>query len=547
MYCKSILLFFRFEKERISMNDILVAAREEDDLHKHIYVEGDPGSGKSTLCDKLAYDWSRKKQDVHLLTSFTLCIIFKVSLLQEDETISDIVEHQLNIIGLECIDQILQQNQESTLYVIDGYDELRVNNVHLEQLIRGDLYERATVILTARPGSIDDLAPCFHIGFKLDGFNSREISEFLTKYGDTKTRAAFDNVNVANRSLRPLLSNPLYLWFFCILGGESFKGEQFLTRTKFFTELVNGVLRKAEKRLKKSWEDCKVALETLAENAYQCMKEDKLMFVTDLDELAMKLGFVVKHHLLQGVSQVSLRYMFVHKSILEFLTAHFIVNQTNLDICQLLQAVPEVIDIKRKKTSMLLYFTCGLLGGLKSRVTNKRNGFLRMFSCGMPGFRIQCHELLVDVFKTCIQQTTPGTENHFVNHLGLECLSESGLFKGVKQLRKEWIPNKITLHFSDCSEYCCHGLQLIIDSPTKSGCDMNETSVQIGDKTYKYKNISKALEQFTNRNILIVQNDKDLQEMLGINVSMKRHCIQELSIHGYVVVILCSFFISDNM
>ena len=72
-----------FRKPIVSMNKILRTKSVTGSHSRSIFISGAAGSGKSTLCEKLVYDWSRDINDVTNITSYELVFLIKVANLQK--------------------------------------------------------------------------------------------------------------------------------------------------------------------------------------------------------------------------------------------------------------------------------------------------------------------------------------------------------------------------------------------------------------------------------------------------------------------------------
>ena len=136
----------------------------------------------------------------------------------------------------------------------------------------------------------------------------------------------------------------------------------------------------------------------LEEVAYKCLCDDKLHFDKLLSTLSANLGLVK-----QSQSQLNLKlhttYTFTHKSLAEYLTARYIVKQTDGDVKTLLSKIPEVQNPDRRQASLILSFVCGFL----SR-----------------------EDQLVSLFKTFIPEVTAEERDSHAKHLGSTVTRDEG-------------------------------------------------------------------------------------------------------------------------
>ncbi|XP_043074268.1 NACHT, LRR and PYD domains-containing protein 1 homolog isoform X2 [Puntigrus tetrazona] len=116
--------------ENISLNDLLITCT------KTVILRGDSGSGKSFIAQKIMFDWASE----HLFDSHFYLVFY----LRCEELVC--ISEEINLIELlSCgcsltsdeISRILQQSPENVLFIIDGFEELRLTQ---------DIYDMSTNI-----------------------------------------------------------------------------------------------------------------------------------------------------------------------------------------------------------------------------------------------------------------------------------------------------------------------------------------------------------------------------------------------------------------
>ena len=391
---------------------------------RNILIQSVAGGGKSTLCNRLAYLWANNSAEIQRLDNFYLVFLIKVNLIQRaDKSIYDYINREL----LPDVDNICDNVKDlKMLFIVDGYDELSGNKTVVEDLLAKHVCPQSTVILTTRYGQTPALK-YFSNGFGITSLSSDDVQTFLSKL-TRSTDTTLTQINLDTHPLGEVLSTPLFLWFYYLLGEEVFKGVDVSSCTSLFTHILDGILHKASNRLNKTEEECRNAVEMLEELAYKCLCDDKLNFDKPLCDLSAKLGLVK-----QSQSHLNLKlhttYTFTHKSLAEYLAARYIVNQSCGDLIALLSDIPEVQDPQRRQTSLILYFVCGLLTG---------------------------EDQLVSLCKTFLPVVA--SEDSHKQHLSLQCAAEVQMTKSMAHVMKDRVCKDVKCDWK-CNQYCALGIK----------------------------------------------------------------------------------------
>ena len=323
---------------------------------RNILIQGVTGAGKSTLCHTFAYLWATDCARIQKLGSFDLVILVKANLLtSSDKSIYDYMHREL----LPDIDNICDAiNDLKLLIIVDGYDEIIGNNKIVVDLLAKHVCPRSTVILTTREGQTPS-TKFFSHGFCIASFTSSDVQSFLSKL-PRSTEATPTQLDLDSHHLGAVLSTPLFLWFYYLLGDEVFDDVDVSSRTSLFTRIVDGISCVACDRLQKTKAECKEALNILEEQAYICLCSNKFYFKENMGKLSASLGLVKKSESLLRMKQRN-TYMFSHKSLAEYLTARYLAKQTGNRFNLLLSKIPEIPDANRRQSSLIGYFLCGFL------------------------------------------------------------------------------------------------------------------------------------------------------------------------------------------
>ena len=422
---------------------------------RNILIQSVAGGGKSTLCNRLAYLWANNSAEIQRLDNFDVVFLIKVNLIEmADKSIYDYLHREL----LSDVDDIIDIIKDlRTLYIIDGYDELSGNRNVIEDVLAKHISPQSTVIVTTRYGQTPALK-YFSNGFGIVGLSSDDVQTFLSKL-PRSTDSTLIRVDLDVHPLGSILSTPLFLWFYYLLGEEVFKGVDVSSRTSLFSHIVDGILHKASARLNKTEAECRKSVELLESLAYRCLCEDKLHFDKPLSDLSANLGLVK-----QSMSHLRLKshttYTFTHKSLAEYLAARYISKTCDRDIVVLLSKVPEVQDPQRRQASLIIYFVCGLITN-----TAQLSSVFKLFVPEVPSSCSHNEHFPLLCFAEVESQTvTAAVENRvhqkvvldgtMCSHycvLGLQRLTSSFKFYSLKLLELAYKGNKVTNMLGDCS------------------------------------------------------------------------------------------------
>ena len=396
--------------ETVTMKDIFKPHKECADP-RTVLIEGKPGIGKTTFCNKLAYDWATKKQGEEnpsgsLFPNFQLVLLLKCReiesyLCREGQLLPRSKKEQLEEIFKSVLwnaidDQLLPQdvtkedkeeffkfirhNQPDILLVLDGLDELPTNMLPaFKEVIQGRILQRCHIVVTARQEVGMEVRECCDRLLEIEGFTKDDAREFIVKYFKEDAHLAEKLLIKLNldENLRQLTESPLNTVLLCLLC-EDFDGIFPESGTQLYLEIVECVLRRYRKKKglpipKAKGEDLtkvyKTQLKQLGSIALKGLLQNNMSFdESEFENCAVELpefGFLSVEC---GRSKVrpSLNYCFLHKTFQEFFAAFYLCCQVlNNEVC------PENIITDTRyfhEHEQVLLFTCGLLASQPEKV-----------------------------------------------------------------------------------------------------------------------------------------------------------------------------------
>ena len=162
------------DKERVGYKD----AFSQYECRALVLVEGRPGSGKTTLANRIAKDWAEGK----VLKNTDR--VFLISL-RNDHSKSDLFKMFYHSQSEEFMLNVEQSNGEKTCFILDGYDEFssRDNDSSIiYQLINKTYLPRAMIIITSRPTATVKLRHKATTTIESLGFTKYHFDLYINSY-----------------------------------------------------------------------------------------------------------------------------------------------------------------------------------------------------------------------------------------------------------------------------------------------------------------------------------------------------------------------------
>ena len=305
-----------------------------------VLIEGEPGMGKTTYCQKLVFDWANKpccewdesfpRIDVLLLLR---CRGIKSTLWDaiEDQILPD----ELKSEEKEMFFQFLKENPSKVLLVLDGLDEADPQNLEMFlKLIQRKQLSGCYVVLTSRHEVGRKVRPYTDTLLEIVGFTETDAECYIRKYFHRAEHLAEELILIIkfDFDLGKLTQNPLNTLLLCVIF-EDLEGMLPTNQTQLYVEIVLFILRRYESknglsnRGKDLLEVYKKELMILGETALDSLCKQELYFDDyggDIKEsLLIKFGFLT---IQSGGSKRAPcdRYGFFHKSFQEFFSGYFL-------------------------------------------------------------------------------------------------------------------------------------------------------------------------------------------------------------------------------
>ena len=347
---------------------------EECSQPRKVLIEGQPGMGKTTYCNKVAYDWARNCKSGDSFPDVQVLLLLKCRDINSDlwEAIDDqLLPKDIKKEEREKFFSFVRDHQSKVLLVLDGLDELPTHKLPVyKEIIQGRILPKCHLVVTARHEAGIEVRECCDTLLEVEGFTENDAEDFIWRYFKTEEHLAkklLDKLR-SDASLKELTANPLNTALLCLLC-EDFQGDLPKGRSFLFLEIVECVLRRyrRKKNLPKTDQNLievyHAELKDLGCIALIGLLNGEMYFEHSAfrnctSDLISELGFLSVQ---PGRSKrrPSRCYGFLHKSFQEFFVAFYL-------SCQLLdeEISPDslVYDTRYfKEFQQVLMFTCGVL------------------------------------------------------------------------------------------------------------------------------------------------------------------------------------------
>ena len=335
-------------KTNITIEHVACKVREriredvvQESFPKVVLVGGAPGVGKSTFAWELCRRWTSGE----LLGDYSLVVLVRLRdrYAREAKTLVDLFPFHKKTVSESLVDEMLEINGRSILFVLEGFDELpesmRTESIYLH-LVKGDLLPAATVLVTSRPWALSD----FHWRYRnrisqwieIEGFTKHQIDEYLVSYsnGDHKF---LDNLR-RYVSLNPPIHAAMYIHLNTVIVREVYKDGQKSncvipsTMTELYTAFSLTLLIRyridqgqvQEVRLQKFDDLPQAIYDKFLEICKIAYQNDQQLIFSHLTDDFETLGFMQSLPELHTIYGISYSRNFLHLTLQEFLAAYFL-------------------------------------------------------------------------------------------------------------------------------------------------------------------------------------------------------------------------------
>ena len=324
--------------EKIDIQDVL--KHNHDNSPIKVVVDGPPGVGKTTLCQKLCNMWAKNE-----LEKCSFDIVFLISLRDEEassaKNISDFVSlfHGDEEICDNISKKIKQTNGKDMLLIFDGWDEFKgrdQNRSFILDIIQGRQLHKCNVLVTSRTYASAKLLQLHSVNRHVEvlGFEEEEIFSYV------RNELTEENAEqlIEQLEIREDVLSLCYIPFVCSMLVRVYQLSGFIlpnTLTKIYKKYILYAVKRSMKKeeldpdtvesLEELQEDQKRAFDELCCCAYEKLKTQNTTFNRN-EILKLSHSFKCKHFGLMNCYKIAdtTKHQFLHLTIQEFLAAWWI-------------------------------------------------------------------------------------------------------------------------------------------------------------------------------------------------------------------------------
>ena len=347
---------------------------EECSQPRRVLIEGQPRKGKTTYCQKIAYDWAKKQKGRDSFADVQIVLLLKCRDIISglwDAIDDQLLPREIDEEERERFFIFIRKHQSKVLVVLDGLDELPTSQLpKYEEVIQGRVLPKCYLVVTARHEAGIKVREYCHTLLEVEGFTKTDAEIFIKRYFKEKESLAkelLDKLN-SDETLQDLAASPLNAALLCLLC-EDFHGKLPQSRTVLYFEIIECVLRRYRERIKLPEKDedlvalYQVELKDLGYIALEGLKNDRMKFEQSAFQGSSSNAIIGFGFLSVEPGQSKRRpsrcYAFLHKSLQEFLAAFYL-------CCQLVdeKIFPDSLVADHRyfeEFQQVLMFTVGLL------------------------------------------------------------------------------------------------------------------------------------------------------------------------------------------
>ena len=310
---------------------------------KRVLGKGDPGMGKTTLAKKIGWDWAKG-----IFEMFSIVFFVFLKLVRPNDVIENVIIQQtpkLEGLGITKgkLRYILERFGGRCLLILDGLDEHALGeNKDVMRIIKGQRFLKCNILVTSRPHSTREIQQHFQTIVRVDGFTHEQAKKFAFKILQTEKKV-FDVLHFNPADFRQdisLYKCPILLSFLCLLVREEDIDllSTAISTGQIYTRMIRCLYKKFIIRRGIDYEHVKfekmivkvgkLAFDTLM-SGNPLLRRSQV--IEDVGTDAFDYGLLIGHEDFRLIKDetADIFITFPHRSIQEFLGAHYFITELN--------------------------------------------------------------------------------------------------------------------------------------------------------------------------------------------------------------------------
>ena len=208
------------ERRRLRGYQEIFDCNQSNPNNKKVLMKADPGMGKTTLGQKMSWDWARGH-----FKKFSMIFFVALKLVKPGDPIEKVIMQQnpeLEGLGVsqQKLKALLNRYSSKILIILDGLDEHGLGqNGDVLKMIRNQKLLGCPILISSRPNSTWEIEKYFPTIVRVEGFTEEEAKKFVSNFftDENKIEQIMEFRPSDSREDFPVHKCPILLSILCFL------------------------------------------------------------------------------------------------------------------------------------------------------------------------------------------------------------------------------------------------------------------------------------------------------------------------------------------